>query len=483
MRSNNRVSLVLAFALAPFVWALSQSDDAPYAVCENGRRIALQSIRVSAVPYNRIWPGRQRPLNQTRMANFVSFDLTNTGTLTVRPTKKTSAHVLPLSLARPEVADDGTMTFCLTKPGKFVIDFGEALPPLHVFVDPPFAYRHLPGELYFGPGVHEAGIIAPTNGQTVCIDRGAVVHGEMFLDGVTNVTVTGRGVLDTSTFTRRDPRAVAFRRARGLPDEDTELATHSFTVRKSRNVRIDGITLRDTPFWALVVRGGCEDVTIDNVKVIGQWRYNSDGIDIEASENVLVTNCFVRSFDDCAVVLGPYIEDSGHRVWNVRFVDNDLWCDWGACIKVWTSFLSADVSNVRFTGNRLLHVSNAATVVRDAFGSPDTRISNIVFENMEVDVCGPRAKEALQREEDAPYPGGVQTTLNFSEIEAVWPRQNLGNQHGRRVADPSGYACCISNIMYRNFTFPGERPNLERCQRTATPHQRIVNVVFDWEEE
>lgn len=462
---------------------LAKGADVPYEVRLDDQPLALQAARISAVPYNRIWPGRQRPLDQTRMANFVSFDLRNTTTLTVRPTKKTSAHVLPLSLARPEVADDGTMTFCLTKPGKFVIDFGEALPPLHVFADPPFAYRHVPGELYFSPGVHEAGIIAPTNGQTVCIDRGAVVHGEMFLDGVTNVTVTGRGVLDTSTFTRRDPRAVAFRRARGLPDEDTELATHSFTVRQSKNVRIDGITLRDTPFWALVVRGGCEDVTIDNVKVIGQWRYNSDGIDIEASENVLVTNCFVRSFDDCAVVLGPYIEDSGHRVRNVHFVDNDLWCDWGACIKVWTSFLSADVSNVRFTGNRLLHVSNAATVVRDAFGSPDTRISNIVFENMEVDVCGPRAKEALQREEDAPYPGGVQTTLNFSEIEAVWPRQNLGNQHGRRVADPSGYACCISNIMYRNFTFPGERPNLERCQRTATPHQRIVNVVFDWEEE
>ena len=268
MRKNSRMSLVLALAFAPFVWALAQSDDAPYAVCENGRRLSLQPIRISAVPYNRIWPGRQRSLDQTRTAHFVSFDLTQATTLTVRPSRKTPARVLPLSFTRPEVAADGTMTFRLSKPGKFVVDFGEALPPLHVFADPPFAYRHVPGELYFGPGVHEAGIIAPTNGQTVCLDRGVVVHGEMFLDGVTNVTVTGRGVLDTSTFTRRDPRAVAFRRARGLPDEDTELATHSFTVRQSRNVRIDGITLRDTPFWSLVVRGGCEEVTIDNVKVI-----------------------------------------------------------------------------------------------------------------------------------------------------------------------------------------------------------------------
>ena len=63
MRLNSRMSLVLALAFAPFVWALAQSDDAPYAVCENGRRLSLQPIRISAVPYNRIWPGRQRSLD------------------------------------------------------------------------------------------------------------------------------------------------------------------------------------------------------------------------------------------------------------------------------------------------------------------------------------------------------------------------------------------------------------------------------------
>lgn len=49
---------------------------------------------------------------------------------------------------------------------------------------------------------------------------------------------------------------------------------------------------------------GCTDVEIDNLKVVGQWRYNSDGIDVVNCSRVRVKDCFVRSFDDALVVKG-----------------------------------------------------------------------------------------------------------------------------------------------------------------------------------
>jgi hypothetical protein len=39
-------------------------------------------------------------------------------------------------------------------------------------------------------------------------------------------------------------------------------------------------------------------VDISNYKLIGLWRYNSDGIEICNSEDVTIRDSFVRSFDD-----------------------------------------------------------------------------------------------------------------------------------------------------------------------------------------
>ena len=39
----------------------------------NGQPVQVRSCRESAIPFNRVWPGTQRPVNQTEMAAFVSF--------------------------------------------------------------------------------------------------------------------------------------------------------------------------------------------------------------------------------------------------------------------------------------------------------------------------------------------------------------------------------------------------------------------------
>ena len=41
----------------------------------NDQSAHLEKIRVSLFPFNRHWPGFQRPLNQTEVTAFASFDL------------------------------------------------------------------------------------------------------------------------------------------------------------------------------------------------------------------------------------------------------------------------------------------------------------------------------------------------------------------------------------------------------------------------
>ncbi|HEX3967430.1 MAG TPA: glycosyl hydrolase family 28 protein [Edaphobacter sp.] len=75
-----------------------------------------------------------------------------------------------------------------------------------------------------------------------------------------------------------------------------------------RNVRISGITIKNAPGWTLRPIA-CETVIIDGIRIrnppIGP---NSDGIDITASRNVLVSNCDISAGDDviCIKSENPY---------------------------------------------------------------------------------------------------------------------------------------------------------------------------------
>ena len=46
------------------------------------------------------------------------------------------------------------------------------------------------------------------------------------------------------------------------------------------------------------INSGCRNLDIEDVKIIGNWRYNSDGIDMHNCEYVRIRDCFVRTYDD-----------------------------------------------------------------------------------------------------------------------------------------------------------------------------------------
>ena len=51
-----------------------QLTNSDYEVQINGQPCAVRACRVSAMPFNRIWPGHQRPLDQTELASYISFE-------------------------------------------------------------------------------------------------------------------------------------------------------------------------------------------------------------------------------------------------------------------------------------------------------------------------------------------------------------------------------------------------------------------------
>ena len=89
--------------------------------------------------------------------------------------------------------------------------------------------------------------------------------------------------------------------------------------------------MRDPAEWCAAFFGD-RKVAISDVKLVGLWRYNSDGIDICNSQDVTIRDSFIRSFDDSIVIKGlknrrQSFDDRPIR--NVRVSGLVVWCDWG----------------------------------------------------------------------------------------------------------------------------------------------------------
>jgi hypothetical protein len=252
---------------------------------------------------------------------------------------------------------------------------------LHLFADPEREAPQLqPGDLYFPNGCHDVGRINLKSGQTVYLADGAVVYGEIYAEGVENVRVCGRGILDHS-------KASAGECSKGIIDPPRP---SPIEIRYSKGVIIEDIVVRD-PCFLSVRPICCEDILIDNIKIVGCWRYNSDGIDLINSKNGIIKNCFVRSFDDSLCLKGfhfPYQGEMFYRgktydtMENITFRNCVVWNEWGNALHVGVDLCAKAVKNCVFCDCDIIHASYSCLNVSNV---DYAEVSNILYENIRVE--------------------------------------------------------------------------------------------------
>ena len=207
---------------------------------------------------------------------------------------------------------DGDNTLVLTLPGprKLSIEPDGKKGPLLLFANPleenppkPDA----PGVIYFGPGIHKPERIVVTNNQTLYLAGGSVVKGGVLARGE-NLRICGRGILDGSDWEwRRGP------------------TPHVISIRGT-NVEVSGITIRGASHWTIVPRHS-RNVTVRGVKLCGSRVQNDDGINPCNSQDVLITDCFIRTDDDCVALKGLDFTAPNSNVERVTVENCTLWCD------------------------------------------------------------------------------------------------------------------------------------------------------------
>lgn len=334
----------------------------------NDKPVFVYQARVSKYPVNQIWPGYQRPLNQTEIASFAYFDFTGEVKIKISSNKEIrTLDIRPKEYGIKPVIKGNTVEFTISKPSQFVVEVNGYHNALHIFANLPETAvidKKDPKVRYFGPGVHEAGIISIKSHETVYIEGGAVVYGVILSEDARDIKILGRGILDASRIERGK-------------------APEMICLRRVVNATISGIILRD-PHLYTVTPNWCDSISIDNIKLIGLWRYNTDGIHPENSTNMTIKNCFVRAFDDAIVFSGSRTAYNEHyRKMENIVVDNCvIWNDWGRALEIGAGTVTDTIRNITFSNCYIPHFT---AVAMDIQNCDRAYISGIRYKNISVE--------------------------------------------------------------------------------------------------
>jgi hypothetical protein len=378
-------------AYAPLVIHPAPVEELPspdYTVTINGQPVFVHTARVSAHPMNQTWPGYQRPLEQTELAAFATWDMAAPVEICVTAAQPIrEVRVRPSARQIKPVQAGQTLRFTLDRPGQLTVEINGMHQALHLFANPPESAAPDPKDpavRYFGPGVHCPGVIRVTSGQTIYLAGGAVVYGAILAEKATDITIRGRGILDGSKFSRGDGYTL-------------------FSLQSCQRVTIEGLILRDPCGWTLVPVA-CQQVQIRNIKLIGHWRYNADGIDFVNSQHCLLEDSFIRTFDDCVVFKGcdywPELACRQLPVQNIQVRRCVLWCDWGRALEIGAETVAPEITALTFEDCDIIHVLDVAMEIQNG---DRAHCHNIRFRDIRVELDDDQTHPMYQTEPGQTY--------------------------------------------------------------------------------
>ena len=109
--------------------------------------------------------------------------------------------------------------------------------------------------------------------------------------------------------------------------------------------------------------------------------------------------------------------------------------------------------------------------------SADTQITNVDFEDIEIDVVKPRWKAVFQTAPSQAFNVEMDDGLNLLTVDSRMPAMNLGNQHFEPVEDVSGYKLRYEGVRFHGVRLFGDDPGLLTVSLgTATAYQKISGV-------
>jgi polygalacturonase len=204
-------------------------------------------------------------------------------------------------------------------------------------------------------------------------------EGMMWIYGkdLQEVSITGNGTIDGN--------GVAFM-GKELDDSyelkpvtDFDPRPHVLTLINIRKVVVRDITIRNSAYWTLHLVG-CNDASIAGISILNNLKIrNGDGIDIDHSKDVRISNCHIESGDDC-ICLKNRREFQEYGSCEDIVVTNCTMTSRSCAIKIGSENMD-NINRVLFS-NCIIKNSNRGIGIQNR---DEGTVTNVVFSNMIVD--------------------------------------------------------------------------------------------------
>ncbi len=257
-----------------------------------------------------------------------------------------------------------------------------------------------------------------------------------------NISITGDGVIDCNG----DKFVV--------PDEDFWMPyrridkptpPRAVFFAGCKNVKITDVTLRNSPAgWSYWIHD-CDYVTFDRVKIFARVDYpNNDGIHINCSRNVTVSNSTITCGDDCIAVRANSASLKENKVCENVTVTNCTLTTWGNGVRIgWIN--DGTIRDCTFSNLTITDSSVGIGIVLPGRGDErlldegreSTLIENITFNNIVFD-----------RGRSAPIWIDI-SDCKYTNAAAV---RNITVNNFRAVSAEFPYICGRKDVPIKNLT-------------------------------
>lgn len=403
-----------------------------------------------------VWRGRvstetrflPRPhQNATHEVAFVIFDLEAPMEVTVQVAQPAVGQVAikPDRAGIQPVVEGQVIRIPLERAGNFIVELNQsAFDHLYIFANAPETQVPRKGDRgvrYFGPGVHEAGLINDLeDNQTVYLAPGAVVRGRLHLRDKRGIRICGRGILD----------------AAGEPDRSNPIL-----LDRCEDVRIEDIVILNARGWTVRLNES-RRLAVENIRIICSHQ-NSDGIDPLNCEDVTIRHAFIRNYDD-GVVIKAMRGGSSRRILTEGCL---IITDHATSLKIGANeTMGEEIRDVVFRDCDILHscaVHHLAVMDQGTAAIANVRFEDIRIENGRVNFMGVKS-------------GARKAAVCLVEI-ILRDRNVYATQAGESFIPGS-----IRDVVFKNITYThtvGEGAAYSNRIEGLNGQHRVANVTFE----
>lgn len=270
-----------------------------------------------------------------------------------------------------------------------------------------------------------------------------------------NITISGSGKIDGNGISFMGEEKDDNFELKPVTDFDPR--PHVLTLINAQNVTIKDINIGNSAYWTIHLVG-CTDVAISNISLLNNLKVrNGDGIDIDHSKKVRITNCYIESGDDCICLKNRREYDEYGSCEDI-VVSNCVLTSRSCAIKIGSENMDT-IANVLFN-NCIITESNRGIGIQNR---DEGIVKDVIFSNMIVD-CHLFSEVWWGKSEPIYVTSYPRASINHKDANWRFPKGATEGKCGE-----------VENITFTNVVCNSENGIFMGCDEEG----KISNVTFN----